>query len=151
MANSLFQRSKLLWGVGSKQSEISLPPTPSETEDPNPINTPAVTQQQPVKQEQIKAITKSVTHLSRLYMLDIVEKGKKEIELILHFVNKQCNPTLSPVIKRFRMTLDQSTHQFLIALSREIALNSHLVGKVANAYASLQLTPSQISREIKVA
>jgi hypothetical protein len=39
-------------------------------------------------------------------MIDIVERSKKEIELVMHFVNKFYNPTMSPVIKRFRMTLD---------------------------------------------
>ncbi len=36
----------------------------------------------------LKAKVKSLTDLERLYMIDIVEKGKKEIELVLHFVNK---------------------------------------------------------------
>ena len=49
-------------------------------------------------------------------MIDIVEKGKKEIELVMHFVNKHFNPTMSPVIKRFRMTLDYSTQLFLVNL-----------------------------------
>jgi hypothetical protein len=49
-------------------------------------------------------------------MLDIHERGRREIELVLHFVNKQYNPTLSPVIKRFRMTLDGQTQQFLVEL-----------------------------------
>lgn len=93
----------------------------------------------PIPEQRIKAVVKSVTHLSRLYMLDIVEKGKKEIELILHFVNKQQNPTMSPDIKRFRMVLDAVTQQFLVALSFEIAHHSHLVDKVHNAYASLSM------------
>jgi len=67
-------------------------------------------------------------------MIDIVERGKKEIELVMHFVNKQYNPTMSPVIKRYRMTLDQLTQDFLIALQREIATSNHLVAKVANAH-----------------
>jgi hypothetical protein len=54
----------------------------------------------------IYAKVKSITKLERLYMIDIVERGKKEIELVMHFVNKQYNPTMSPVIKRYRMTLD---------------------------------------------
>jgi hypothetical protein len=53
-------------------------------------------------------------------MIDIVEKGKKEIELVMHFVNKQLNPTMSPVIKRYRMTLDYSTQLFLVNLQKEI-------------------------------
>jgi len=55
------------------------------------------------------ARVKSKTSLERLYMIDIVERGKKEIDLVMHFVNKLYNPTMSPVIKRYRMTLDQTT------------------------------------------
>ncbi len=39
-------------------------------------------------EKRVKAKVKSLTNLERLYMIDIVEKGKKEIELVLHFVNK---------------------------------------------------------------
>jgi hypothetical protein len=59
---------------------------------------------------------KSVTKLERLFMIDILERGKKEIEVILHFVNKSYSPTMSPVIKRFRMTLDEATQDFLVDL-----------------------------------
>jgi hypothetical protein len=55
------------------------------------------------------AKVKSKTKLERLYMIDIVERGKKEIEVVMHFVNKQYNPTMSPTIKRFRMVLDENT------------------------------------------
>ena len=79
------------------------------------------------------AKVKSKTNLERLYMIDIVERGKKEIEVVMHFVNKQYNPTMSPTIKRFRMILDQSTQDFLINLQREISSCSYLVNKVANA------------------
>jgi hypothetical protein len=70
-------------------------------------------------------------------MIDIVEKGKKEIELVMHFVNKHFNPTMSPVIKRYRMTLDYSTQLFLVNLQKEIQKSSHLVAKVANAHFAL--------------
>lgn len=33
------------------------------------------------------AKVKSKTHLERLYMIDVVERGKKEVELVMHFVN----------------------------------------------------------------
>lgn len=62
------------------------------------------------------ARVKSKTSLERLYMIDIVERGKKEIDLVMHFVNKFNNPTMSPVIKRYRMTLDQTSQDFLLAL-----------------------------------
>ena len=42
-------------------------------------------------------------------MIDIVERSKKEIEVIMHFVNKDLNPLLSPEIKRYRMNLDENT------------------------------------------
>ena len=88
---------------------------------------------------------KSRTNLERLYMIDIIEKGKREIELIMHFVNKQYNPTMSPTIKRYRMTLDLKTQAFLLDLQREIAVTSHLVSKVANAHSQLHqpLAPAQ--------
>ncbi len=70
-------------------------------------------------------------------MIDIVERGKKEVDLVMHFVNKQYNPTMSPVIKRYRMTLDQTSQDFLLALQREITVTSHLVSKVANAVYAL--------------
>lgn len=54
-------------------------------------------------------LLKGKMSLERLFMIDIVEKGKKEIELIMHFVNKHYNPLESPVIKRYRMSLDRNT------------------------------------------
>jgi len=36
-------------------------------------------------------------------MIDVLERGKKEIEVVMHFVNKQCNPMMSPEIKKYRM------------------------------------------------
>jgi hypothetical protein len=75
-------------------------------------------------------------------MIDILEKGKREIELVLHFVNKHFSPTMSPVIKRFRMTLDPTTRRFLLQLQFQIAKSSHLVSKVANAHASFMAPPA---------
>ncbi len=54
-------------------------------------------------------IFKGKTNVERLYKIDIIEKGKREIEIIMHFVNKQYNPMMSPSIKRYRMALDQHT------------------------------------------
>jgi hypothetical protein len=42
-------------------------------------------------------------------MIDITERGKKEIEIIMHFVNKNRNPMESPQIKRYRMNVDGDT------------------------------------------
>ena len=47
-------------------------------------------------------------------MIDIVEKSKNEIELVLHFVNKDYSPLKSPEIKRFVMNLDYNTQEFLV-------------------------------------
>ena len=82
-------------------------------------------------------------------MIDIIEKGKREIEVIMHFVNKQYNPTMSPTIKRYRMTLDLKTQAFLLDLQREISVTSHLVSKVANAYSQLnQPVPAPQTEEL---
>jgi len=35
MATSFFNKSKTLWGIGP--AKTTLPPTPSEIEDPNPL------------------------------------------------------------------------------------------------------------------
>lgn len=55
------------------------------------------------------ALVKGETAMERLFMIDVVERGKKEIEIIMHFVNKQYNPMIKPDIKRYRMNLDEDT------------------------------------------
>ena len=67
---------------------------------------------------------KSKTELKRLFMIDIIEKGKTELELILHFINKDYSPLQSPIIKRFIMSVDAQTQEFLILLEQEVAKNS---------------------------
>ena len=57
-------------------------------------------------------------------MIDIVERGKKEIEIILHFVNAKLNPYEKPVIKRYRMNVDAETQEFLQTLEEEVHKNS---------------------------
>jgi hypothetical protein len=42
-------------------------------------------------------------------MIDIFEISKTEIELIMHFVNKELNPLQNPEIKRYRMHIDEHT------------------------------------------
>lgn len=63
-------------------------------------------------------------------MIDIVERGKKEIEIIMHFVNKQYNPMMSPEIKRFRMNLDEISQEFLIRFEKEVEERSKFYAKV---------------------
>lgn len=133
-ATNFFQKSKAkLWSFGKQEQELtlSLPPAPSDDVE---------------IEKRLLAKVKSKTKLERLYMIDILERGKKEIEIIMHFVNKHFNPTMSPVIKRFRMTLDQTTQDFLINLQHEISQSSHLVSKVANANFSLH-DPSSSSSQ----
>ena len=79
------------------------------------------------------AVVKSKTELARLYMIDVVEKGKKEIEVIMHFVNKEFNPMMSPEIKRYRMNLDEQTQEFLVNLEKDIEVCSRFYNKVHNA------------------
>ena len=52
-------------------------------------------------------------------MIDIVERGKNEIELIMHFINKNYSPLQSPEIKRYRMNVDEHTQEFLVLLEQE--------------------------------
>lgn len=70
-------------------------------------------------------------------MIDIVEKGKKEIEIVMHFVNKQYNPMMSPVIKKYRMNLDENAQLFLVNLQREIEINNQFFKKVNDFKAEL--------------
>ena len=47
-------------------------------------------------------------------MVDILlANNNDEFELVLHFVNKERNPGLPPLIKRFFMTNDVHTKEFL--------------------------------------
>lgn len=50
-------------------------------------------------------IVKSVTELSRLFKIDILaamnSKAKNDMELVLHFVNKDRDPMVPPTIKHF--------------------------------------------------
>ena len=89
MATSLFQKSKdKLWSFGAKK------PAASDTSATvvEELKAPPIEEEKKAilveEDKRIKAKVKSLTNLERLYMIDIVEKGKKEIELVLHFVNK---------------------------------------------------------------
>ena len=57
-------------------------------------------------------------------MIDVIEKGKKEIEIVMHFVNKNRNPMESPEIKRYWMNLDGETQVFLVTLEEQIRRES---------------------------
>jgi len=117
-----------LWSFGGKKQTAPLEVQVEEAKEE---------EKKTEEKKRVMAKVKSLTNLERLYMIDILEKGKKEIELVMHFVNKQFNPTMSPVIKRYRMYLDNETQSFLVNLQREISTTSHLVSKVANAHFQL--------------
>ncbi len=70
------------------------------------------------------------TKIERLYMIDIVERSKKEIEVIMHFVNKKYDPMLMPEIKRYRMNLDEATQEFLILFESEVEQKSQFYSMV---------------------
>lgn len=69
-------------------------------------------------------------------MIDIIEKGKNSIEVLMHFVNKALNPTLRPEIKKYKMELDIQTQEFLQYLDKEVAERSIYYAKVAEANAA---------------
>ena len=75
-------------------------------------------------------LVKNETKIERLYMIDIVERSKKEIEVIMHFVNKRYDPMLSPEIKRYRMNLDEHTQEFLLLFESEVELKSQFYSMV---------------------
>lgn len=57
-------------------------------------------------------IVKSITQLSRIFMIDIVSKGifKVQIQLTMHFVNKSKNPGSAPKIKSYFFSNDVVNH-----------------------------------------
>ncbi len=56
---------------------------------------------------------KSITSLERVFHVDIVERTKKDFELILHFVNEKYDKMGMPVIKRYLMNIDEKSEKFL--------------------------------------
>ena len=66
-------------------------------------------QQDQLAQED-RGLIKSKSELKRLFKIDVVEKGRNilnglnsELELILHYVNKEMDPTGKPDIKRYQL------------------------------------------------
>ena len=55
---------------------------------------------------------KSVTSVSRIFMIDVQSKGlfKQQINLILHFVNITLNPGSPPKIKQYLFSNDMVNH-----------------------------------------
>jgi len=57
-------------------------------------------------------VVKSITQLSRIFMIDITSKGifKVQIQLTMHFVNKSKNPGSAPKIKSYFFSNDVVNH-----------------------------------------
>ena len=68
---------------------------------------------------------KSRTEISRLFKIDIKGKsfsrisGVAELELILHFVNKEMDPAAKPILKSYLIRNDEETKAFLAKLQTE--------------------------------
>ena len=65
-------------------------------------------------------MVKSCNELERLFKIDVVGKGAggtislgQDIELILHFVNKERDPKKLPDVKRYILKSDNNTKSFL--------------------------------------
>ena len=66
---------------------------------------------------------KGRSELSRLYKIDVVSKGRNimsgsssDLDLILHFVNKNLDPTGVPDVKKYTMKADAISKAFLAKL-----------------------------------
>jgi len=53
-------------------------------------------------------------------MIDVMEKNKSELQIVMHFVNKNRNPLEAPVIKKYWMSLDNETKVFLNTLQAQL-------------------------------
>lgn len=89
-----------------------------------------------------RGIVKSCTELERLFKVDIAQvssslsaltsklstkaAAEPDIEVQLHFVNKERNPFVLPVLKRYTMKADEAGKKFLSQFE--------LVAKQASAY-----------------
>lgn len=87
---------------------------PADTATPSPQ--PAASPLAPVFGEDIIMrphwVVKSITQLSRIFMIDITSKGifKVQIQLTMHFVNKSKNPGSAPKIKSYFFSNDVVNH-----------------------------------------
>ena len=75
--------------------------------------------------QQDRGQIKSRNEISRLFKIDIKGhsfsriSGVAELELILHFVNKEMDPTSKPILKTFLIKNDKDTKAFLAKLQDE--------------------------------
>ena len=58
-------------------------------------------------------IVKSVTPLSRIFMIEVSTKGmfKVQIQVTLHFVNESLNPGTAPKIKQYTFSNDMTNYK----------------------------------------
>jgi hypothetical protein len=69
-------------------------------------------------------VIKSVTSLERLFRVDILNRSKTEIEVVIQFINADRNPGEMPMMKRYRVEVSKQTHTFLATLEKEGLENS---------------------------
>lgn len=63
-------------------------------------------------------------------MIDVLASSKpEEIDLVLHFVNKDLDPKQLPTIKKFTLTNDVSTKEFLRKFENLASVASHFYKK----------------------
>ena len=119
--------SKLYTQVSQQYQVADVSPDQQPTSNPyegeNPYDMPPVDAPQidvPLQLQEDEAIimrphwvVKSITQLSRIFMIDIVSKGifKVQIQLTMHFVNKSKNPGSAPKIKSYYFSNDVINHQ----------------------------------------
>ena len=67
-------------------------------------------------------IVKSVTPLSRVFMIDVQSRGmfKVQINLVLHFVNASMNPGEPPKIKQYLLSNSIASHQQELAFMEKL-------------------------------
>ena len=82
-----------------------------------------------------RGLIKGRSELSRLYKIDVVGKGRNimsgnstELELILHFVNKNRDPTGIPDVKKYVLKSDSNSKAFLAKLQNQAKEHSKYYG-----------------------
>ena len=72
-----------------------------------------------------RGMIKSRSEITRLFKIDVKGhrfsriSGTAELELILHFVNKQMDPSGKPILKTYLLKSDEQTKSFLATLQAE--------------------------------
>ena len=74
-------------------------------------------------------VVKSVTELSRLFKIDLAAYNTTDLEIVLHFVNKERDPCKFPTIKRFVVVNDTATKDFLRKFEHLVSISSSFYHK----------------------